>query len=153
MNALMVHMRAQLRIIGLSLMNINTQNSVECRQQLRKCVSEVQVLIKINALLEEVWNKPTLIICMLNVSMLCTLVVIVPEVSIINIIFIRNKKTFMFQENDSLKLFGYFVFAFCGVYEPLISAWYSQCLQEEVNSKLYILQKYVAFIKWFCFSF
>lgn len=32
-----------------------------------------------------------------------------------------------------MKLFGYFVFAFCGTYEPLVSAWYCQCLQEEVK--------------------
>lgn len=37
------------------------------------------------------------------------------------------------QERDPFKLFGYFVFAFCGTYQPLISAWCSQCLQEEVG--------------------
>lgn len=76
-NALTIQTREQLKTIASTFRNINTNNPEE---KFQKCVKETLLLIEVNDLIEEIWNIPTIVTCVFNVSMLCTLVIIVPKV-------------------------------------------------------------------------
>lgn len=81
--SVMIHMVAQLKIIGYTLANIKItkQRMQKAKQILHTCIYESSKITEINSLMEDLMNQPFLIRYTAETLAICCIVYITPSVS------------------------------------------------------------------------